>query len=90
MSSMIIFCDSLQIVSCNVRDKDQYGRNVATCRVGSEELNSWLVSNGFAVAYRQYSKDYIPLEERAKAEQRGVWEGPFTPPNEWRKQQKGK
>lgn len=37
---------------------------------------------------RQYGADYVPLEEQAKAAHVGVWEGPFTPPNEWRKQQK--
>eukprot|EP00195_Chlamydomonas_chlamydogama_P016052 CAMPEP_0202890424 /NCGR_PEP_ID=MMETSP1392-20130828/828_1 /ASSEMBLY_ACC=CAM_ASM_000868 /TAXON_ID=225041 /ORGANISM="Chlamydomonas chlamydogama, Strain SAG 11-48b" /LENGTH=251 /DNA_ID=CAMNT_0049573985 /DNA_START=238 /DNA_END=993 /DNA_ORIENTATION=- len=82
-----------QVVTCTVKNQDQYGRNVSTCAVGGplggEELNSWLVSNGYAVAYRQFGKEYIPLEDKAKAERRGVWAGDFTPPNEWRKQQKG-
>lgn len=35
-----------------VKDKDQYGRNVSVCLLGSEDLNGWLVSNGYAVSYR--------------------------------------
>lgn len=41
---------------CEVKAKDQYGRNVAACQMLagrlSEDLGSWLVSNGYAVAYR--------------------------------------
>ncbi|GFH07878.1 high light-induced nuclease, partial [Haematococcus lacustris] len=53
-----------QPVSCKVRERDQYGRGVAVCSLapggvmgmvsggaGAEELNSWLVKNGLAVAY---------------------------------------
>ncbi|GAX83763.1 hypothetical protein CEUSTIGMA_g11188.t1 [Chlamydomonas eustigma] len=82
-------------VTCLVKNKDQYGRNVAVCTLRGgllggegEELNEWLVSNGFAVAYRQYGKEYIPVEEKAKAEHRGLWDGSFTTPSDWRKQQK--
>lgn len=37
-----------------VKNQDQYGRNVAVCSLGAggEDLNAWLVSNGYAVAYR--------------------------------------
>lgn len=85
-----------QAVTCSVKNQDQYGRNVSVCTMGGGgllgsaplELNTWLVENGLAVAYRQYGKEYIPLEEQAKAQRKGVWEGPFTPPADWRKQQK--
>lgn len=43
-------------VRCDVKTKDQYGRNVAACSILSgrlsEDMGSWLVSNGLAVAYR--------------------------------------
>ena len=42
----------MQIVTCNVRNADQYGRNVSVCKLGDEDLNAWLVENGLAVAYR--------------------------------------
>ncbi|NIQ93013.1 MAG: hypothetical protein GWN87_01465, partial [Desulfuromonadales bacterium] len=30
-------------------EKDQYGRSIAVCMLGDEELNAWLVSEGWAV-----------------------------------------
>ncbi|KAG2425381.1 hypothetical protein HXX76_013795 [Chlamydomonas incerta] len=75
-------------VACEVKDKDQYGRNVSVCRLGSEDLNGWLVNNGYAVSYRQYSKDYIPAEDAAHAARKGIWAGEFQVPSEWRKQNK--
>ncbi|WP_348532368.1 thermonuclease family protein [Methylobacterium oxalidis] len=43
-------------VSCEPRDTDQYGRTVAACRLGSEDLNGWMVGQGHAMAYRRYSE----------------------------------
>ena len=43
-------------VRCEVRNKDQYGRNVSSCSVlthqGAQDIGSYMVSNGYAVAYR--------------------------------------
>jgi hypothetical protein len=39
-----------------------------------------------AVAYRQYSVDYVPQEEQAAASKRGMWKGDFIFPWDWRKQ----
>ena len=72
-------------VACQVVDKDRYGRSVAICRLGAEDLNGWLVQQGWGMAYRQYSTAYVRLEEEAKAAKRGIWAGPFTPPWDWRK-----
>jgi endonuclease YncB( thermonuclease family) len=73
-----------QVVSCQARDVDRYGRVVAVCRVAGEEVNRWLTSEGWAVAYRRYSRDYVGAEEAARAGQRGLWAGTFTAPEEWR------
>ena len=47
--------------------------------------NAWIVEQGHALAYRQYSKDYVPQEEAARAAKRGLWAGSFTPPSECRR-----
>ena len=47
-----------------------------------------MVSNGQAVAYRKYSKDYIDDEEIAKNKKIGIWSGQFDMPWEWRKKSK--
>lgn len=43
-------------VRCEVRNKDQYGRNVSSCSVltnkGPIDIGNFMVSNGYAVAYR--------------------------------------
>lgn len=83
-----------QSVRCEVKTIDQYGRNVASCSLagnllsGPEDLGQYMVSNGLAVAYRQYGKEYVALEESAHAAHRGIWAGSFTQPSEWRKAQK--
>lgn len=43
-------------IHCEVKTRDQYGRNVAACKIMagrySEDMGDWLVANGYAVAYR--------------------------------------
>ncbi|TWA74143.1 endonuclease YncB(thermonuclease family) [Azospirillum brasilense] len=71
-------------VDCLVKDTDRYGRSVAACSVGGESLNAWMAANGWAMAYRQYSKDYVGAEATARAARAGIWAGTFQPPWEWR------
>ena len=72
-------------VTCEQKDKDRYGRIVAVCRLGSTDLNAWLVQQGHALAYRSYSQDYVRQEDEAKKAQRGVWAGAFDYPWDWRR-----
>ena len=72
-------------VMCTVRDIDKYRRLVAVCRLGSVHLNAWMVENGWAVAYRNYSDEYIKDEHKAKAARKGVWRGNFLMPWDWRR-----
>lgn len=75
-------------VTCETRDTDRYGRTVAVCKVGGLDLGSALVAGGHAVAFRSYSKIYVPAEEAAKAAHRGLWAGEFQMPSDWRKEHK--
>jgi endonuclease YncB( thermonuclease family) len=72
-------------VSCDVLGKDRYGRHIATCRLGGVNLNEWLVSSGWALAYREYSRAYIAAEAQAKGAGRGMWAGDFVAPWDWRR-----
>jgi hypothetical protein len=45
-------------VSCVDHGKDRYGRTLAICSAGGEDLNAWVVRKGFALAYVQYSRAY--------------------------------
>ena len=71
-------------IRCLPRDRDRYGRVVAVCSKDGEDLNRWLVRNGWAVAYRKYSTDYVADEERAKRAKLGIWSGSFEMPWDWR------
>jgi endonuclease YncB( thermonuclease family) len=72
-------------VSCEQKDIDRYKRIVAVCTVRGEDINAWLVQQGYALAYRQYGTDYISEEEKARAAKRGLWAGSFTSPWDWRR-----
>src|SRR5262245_61374288 len=72
-------------VTCGQRDVDRYGRIVAVCRAGLEDLGAWAVHNGWALAYRRYSKAYVAAEHSAKFFRRGIWRGTFTAPWDWRR-----
>ncbi len=73
------------IVHCLGTDRDRYGRLVAVCFQGQVDLNAWLVDEGWAVAYRSYSLDYVPNEEAARSNGMGIWGGTFVMPWDWRK-----
>ena len=55
----------LDPVRCKGYAYDRYDRLIATCYSGSINLNAELVRQGWALAYRRYSKDYIKLEKEA-------------------------
>ena len=72
-------------VVCEEKDRDRYGRIVAVCRADGEDLNAWMVSEGWALSYRRYSEAYVDEEARAKAARAGVWRGNHVPPWDWRR-----
>ena len=72
-------------VACEERDRDRYGRTVAVCRIGGEDVNAWMVAAGWAFAYRRYSRSYVAAETAAKGARRGVWRGEVVAPWDWRK-----
>ena len=73
------------VVECAERDRDRYGRIVAVCTVAGEDLGAGLVSQGYALAYRHYSHDYVDQEDAARLAGAGMWQGEFISPWEWRR-----
>jgi len=74
-----------KIPECIVKDKDRYQRLVAECFIGKESLSKFMVREGYAVAYVQYSKDFIEDEKYAKENKLGIWSMNFQIPSEYRK-----
>ena len=72
-------------IKCISSSKDRYKRYIATCYKGKTNLNQWMVRNGYAIAYRRYSKKYVPDEDFAKENKLGLWQGKFVNPEKWRK-----
>ena len=77
-----------QKVECNVNDIDRYNRYVAICYVNEININQWMVKNGWAIAYRYYSEDYVSEEKYANDKKLGIWKSEFIEPYAYRKKQK--
>jgi endonuclease YncB( thermonuclease family) len=68
-------------VECVEVDRDLYKRAVSVCTVDGTDIADWLVRNGLALDWPQYSKGgYATAQAEAKREQRGMWTGSFKEP----------
>ena len=76
------------IVECISDGKDQYKRILAECFVNNESLSSYLVRNGYAFAYRRYSKKFVLDEDYARINKIGMWSMEFDYPWDYRKAKK--
>ncbi len=74
-----------QDVTCKGNQRDRYKRLIAVCYVGPFDINETMVADGWALAYRKYSKDYVRAEIFAKSRREGMWRTEFVPPWEWRR-----
>ena len=75
-------------VECVSEGKDQYKRTLAECFVNNESLSSYLVRSGYAFAYRKYSKKFVPDENYARINNKGMWSMKFDYPWDYRKLKK--
>ena len=71
-------------VTCSSFETDRYGRAIALCKAGDLDLNGEMVRLGWAVAYTRHSVDYVSEEAQARAARRGLWQGRFENPQDWR------
>jgi endonuclease YncB( thermonuclease family) len=68
-------------------EANQHGRRLAKCHVWPRvNLNSRMVGDGYALAYRRYSDDFLYAESAARGVSAGMWSGAFVEPWEWRQQ----
>ena len=77
-----------QKITCKISNVDYFKRLIGECYKRKINLNAWLVSNGYAVAFRKYSKKYVSHETLAKQEKKGMWQGKFEMPWDYRKSNK--
>ena len=74
-------------IVCRRTDTDRYKRMVARCSTvdGGLDLGAAMVAQGWAVAYRKYSKDHVAIEVIARETRAGMWAGTFDMPWDWRR-----
>ena len=72
-------------VKCVKEGVDRYKRILAECFVNNQSLSKYLVREGYAFAYRKYSTKYIPDEDYAKKNKKGMWAMTFEYPWDYRR-----
>jgi endonuclease YncB( thermonuclease family) len=72
-------------VACEIRDTDRYERLVAVCKVGTLDLNGAMIRDGWAIGYGSAGLAYAAAETSARNAGRGIWQGDFERPQDWRK-----
>ncbi|WP_287106234.1 thermonuclease family protein [Mesorhizobium sp.] len=71
---------------CSFVGRDPYGRLVGNCdRADGRSVQKWLVEQGYALDWPRYSNGaFAPEQATAKAAHRGLWQGRFDQPWDWR------
>lgn len=71
-------------VACDRKGEDKYGRTLAVCFVGAQDINAALVRAGLARAFVRYSLLYTAEEDAARSEKLGLWLGDNIAPWDYR------
>lgn len=70
-------------LTCQPDGRDRYNRMLAHCRIGKDDIAAIMVRDGWAVA----TEDYFAEEQAARRARRGIWQGGFELPRDWRRDQ---
>jgi hypothetical protein len=70
--------------TCHVTGTDRYGKSLASCQVGGENIEQWMVRSGWALSFVRYSQLYDADEEAARGARSEIWAGAFIAPWDWR------
>ena len=71
-------------IKCSFVVKDKYKRYVSVCYSRGINLNKKMVEDGWAVAYKRYTKEYDAAEKLAQKKKKGIWQGRFLKPELYR------
>ena len=79
-------------IRCRLLSQIQNGWTTGICFSddGQYDVAAAIVGAGWAVAYTEHTQIYIPYEQKAAEEKRGLWAGRFYKPWDWRKIQSRK
>jgi len=65
---------------CTGLGEDKYGRVLTRCFAAGRDINEAMVESGWAVSFG----DYHGAERAARNAGRGIWQGEFLRPRDWR------
>ena len=72
-------------IYCKTKGKDKYRRYIGVCYILKKNINKTIVREGWAIAYKFYSRDYENDENFAKKNKKGIWNSVFIEPYLFRK-----
>ncbi len=72
-------------LECRVMQEDAKGNMLGVCSLGAYDLGAALVNAGWAVVYEKHTDVYMPYQIQAQNNARGLWQGEFYMPWDWRK-----
>ena len=73
--------------TCHLMRLDRRARTLAKCTVDGEDIHKWLVTNGWALAFRG-AHTYEAEQKQAQTAGAGLWQGAFFAPADWRVRKK--
>ena len=71
-------------LTCLIKEQENNHIPLAECFVGKQNLNAWLVEQGWAIADRQNSRNFISHEILAQRNHKGIYQSEFLKPSLWR------
>lgn len=71
-------------LDCAGSSRDRYGRLLVTCKGRYGDLGQAMVAQGMAQAYRKYSMAYVGVEQSARGQGLGIWQGENQRPEDYR------
>ena len=74
--------------TCRVSGQDVFHRSLASCDIGGEDIQRWMVRSGLALSFKRYSHAYDADETAAREAHAGLWAGAFIAPWDWRSRNK--
>ena len=72
-------------ITCHIINKTERGILNGVCLLGDYDIGAAIVNAGWAVADARQNAIYVPYQQQASANRRGLWEGEFYMPWDWQR-----
>lgn len=72
-------------VECHIISEDERGVLTGVCLLGPYDIGAAITNAGWAVADIRQTRIYAPYQQQAVSNRRGLWQGNFYMPWDWKK-----